>query len=250
MKYAILSDVHGNPVALEDVLADARKNGAEKTLCIGDIVGYGPDAEGAIKLVREKVDVALMGNHDAAVSAVITGAGFSLYALRGVKRQRDETSVESRQWLSELPYTFQEENFACAHGDFSRPSAFRYVSTPVDAMPSFAVRLERVLFVGHTHAAAVFQIRANQAPAALPIGSPIRLEVGCRYLVNVGSVGYPRHDIDIVYCLYDSTEQTLVFRRLPFDFRGYEKMMRKRHADLPRWFEEMKAKKDMWCNLV
>lgn len=242
MKYAILSDVHANPAALKNVLSDARKLGAEKILCLGDVVGYGPEAEDTVRLVREEVDVALMGNHDAAVSAVITGAGFSLYALRGVKRHRDETSVESKQWLSRLPYTFQGDDFACAHGEFSKPEAFEYVTAPEDALPSFESRNEDVLFVGHTHAASVLQFREGDIPVALSLGAQIQLDEGCRYLVNVGSVGYPRYDVDSIYCLYDTSERTLTFRRLQFDFKGYEKKMRKRDVDMPRWFEELKAR--------
>ena len=76
MKYAILSDVHAFPPALEKTLEDAAQCEAGKILCLGDVVGYGPDVERTIEIVRERVDVTLMGNHDAAVSAVITGAGF------------------------------------------------------------------------------------------------------------------------------------------------------------------------------
>lgn len=243
MKYAIFSDIHANPLALKKALSDARKNGAKKILCLGDIVGYGPEAEEAIRIVRDEVDVAIMGNHDAAVSSVITGEGFSLYALLGVKRHRDETSEESRQWLAKLPYVYQEQDFACAHGEFSNPTAFEYVNTPVDALSSFLARQERLLFVGHTHAASVIQAKKGEFPKALPIASPIRLMEDCRYLVNVGSVGYPRYDFDSVYCLFDTNDRTLVFRYLPFDFKKYEKQLHKCRVILPRWLEELKRRK-------
>ena len=47
MKYAIISDVHANPAAFERVLADAKLYGADKVVCAGDVVGYGPDPAGA-----------------------------------------------------------------------------------------------------------------------------------------------------------------------------------------------------------
>ena len=43
MKYAIISDVHANPTALERVLEDSARYGVEKVICAGDVVGYGPD---------------------------------------------------------------------------------------------------------------------------------------------------------------------------------------------------------------
>ena len=67
MKYAIISDIHANPAALERVLADAKQFGAEKVVCAGDVVGYGPDPVGAIRILRERGIPTVMGNHDAAV---------------------------------------------------------------------------------------------------------------------------------------------------------------------------------------
>lgn len=237
MKYAILSDVHAFPPALEKTLEDAVRCEAEKILCLGDVVGYGPDAERTIEIVRERVDVTLMGNHDAAVSAVITGAGFSLTALRGVRRHRDETSVGARQWLAALPYTYEEDGFACAHGEFSKPEAFRYVMDPEDALPSWDVRKEPLLFVGHTHKARVMALDGDGAIHDLPIDGAIVLRPDWRYLVNVGSVGYPRNDQDSMYCLYDADRRIIEFRRLSFDSRTYRKEMRKHDAELPKWFD-------------
>ena len=68
MKYAIISDIHANPPALERVLADAERCGAEKVVCAGDVVGYGPDPAGAIRILRERGIECAMGNHDAAVA--------------------------------------------------------------------------------------------------------------------------------------------------------------------------------------
>ena len=66
MKYAIMSDVHANPAALEKALKDARAVGCEKFILLGDITGYGYDPKRALELVRENFDVVLMGNHDSA----------------------------------------------------------------------------------------------------------------------------------------------------------------------------------------
>ena len=58
MKYAIISDVHANVTALECVLADARANGAEKIVCLGDVVGYGPLPAETLALVQEQGEAA------------------------------------------------------------------------------------------------------------------------------------------------------------------------------------------------
>ena len=67
-QYAIISDIHANLAALERVLADAERCGVEKVVCAGDVVGYGPDPAGAIRILRERDIPTVMGNHDAAVA--------------------------------------------------------------------------------------------------------------------------------------------------------------------------------------
>ena len=59
MKYAVISDVHANLAALQAVLADARARGAEKVVCLGDVVGYGPLPAEAVALVRKECFIVL-----------------------------------------------------------------------------------------------------------------------------------------------------------------------------------------------
>ena len=75
MKYAIVSDVHANSVALERVLADAEPCGVEQVVCAGDVVGYGPDPAEGIRILRERGISTVMGKHDR--------AGIRLRWLRG-----------------------------------------------------------------------------------------------------------------------------------------------------------------------
>lgn len=240
MRYAILSDIHANPSALKSVLKDIQRQKTDKIVCLGDVVGYGPDAESAIRIVREKVDVCIMGNHDAAVAGKITGEGFSLNALRGVKRHRDETSEKSRVWLGNLPYLYEGDGFVCAHGEFSAPEKFNYIMTPLDALASWSARKEQVMFIGHTHVPSIFALSPTSAPSVFPTGEGLVLQDGWRYIVNVGSAGYPRHEPKVSYCVYDTKARTIDIRRLPFDFNEYEREMLKRNVELPSWFERLK----------
>jgi len=242
MRYAILSDIHANLPALKRVLKDIRAQHVDKVICLGDVVGYGPDAEATVELVRKEVDVCLMGNHDAAVSGVITGEGFSMTAIRGVKRHRDETSQKSRDWLATLPYLFVEGDMACAHGDFSAPEKFNYIMTPLDALGSWATRKERVLFVGHTHSAAAFALSSTRGPVVCDTNSPILLEENCRYLVNVGSVGYPRYDGFMSWCIYDAKTKLVQLFKFPFDLAGFKRRMLSRGVELPTWVAKIEEK--------
>ena len=63
-RFAIISDLHSNTEALGAVLARLRKEGVERVVCLGDVVGYGPDPEKCIDMVMESCDLTLCGNHD------------------------------------------------------------------------------------------------------------------------------------------------------------------------------------------
>ena len=84
MRYAIISDIHANPVALEVALADARSHQVDRVVCLGDVVGYGPDPVEAVALCRSSCDVVLMGNHDAAVAGTTDTRNFIAFAQDGV----------------------------------------------------------------------------------------------------------------------------------------------------------------------
>ena len=97
MKYAIISDIHANVTALECVFADARANGAEKIVCLGDVVGYGPLPAEAVALVRRECFIVLAGNHDDAVSGRGDSSTFIDLAKEAVERHRAALSDEDEE---------------------------------------------------------------------------------------------------------------------------------------------------------
>ena len=63
-KIAIISDIHGNLPALESVLKDIKKRSIEKVICLGDLVGKGPNSLEVIDICKEKCDTIIAGNWD------------------------------------------------------------------------------------------------------------------------------------------------------------------------------------------
>ncbi|MEX2219423.1 MAG: metallophosphoesterase family protein, partial [Phycisphaerales bacterium] len=61
---AVISDIHANAEALRQVLADIDRRALTRIVCLGDIVGYGPDPLECTDLVRQRCAWSLMGNHD------------------------------------------------------------------------------------------------------------------------------------------------------------------------------------------
>jgi predicted phosphodiesterase len=225
MRYAIISDVHANEAALRAVLTDAADEQVEKIICLGDVLGYGPEPVAALELVYRRAHVCLAGNHDDAVCGRFPVEDFTDFAAAAVLRHRAAITHEATDWLAHLPYTCEFEGFACVHGDFSDPQNFNYVLEAQDAVASWETRTEQLLFVGHSHQPAIFVLGASGTPHRLD-GADFTLEDGKRYIVNPGSVGYPRSgDCRSSYCIYDDEERTVEFRSLPFDLDSYAKKM-------------------------
>ena len=65
-----------------------------------------------------------------------------------------------------------------------------------------------------------------------------RMKAGCQYLVNVGTIGYPRVRPYSTYALFDPESGEVQFREVDFDFRGYAKAMRASSIPVPPWVEE------------
>lgn len=238
MKYAILSDIHAYPNALERVLADAKSCGAEKFLCLGDVVGYGPDPVRTIEIVRNTCAVTLMGNHDAAVGGVIYPWDFVPYAKYGVERHWEAVDADGKAWLASLPYTFERASFVCVHGSMLHPESFNYILDAWDARRSMQETRKVITFVGHSHVPTSWVWKPKKKYPDTGPRDAFVVEEGCRYIVNVGSVGYPRSGGCTTYCLYDSRRQAVEFRRLPFDIVAYADAMREREIDLPTWVAE------------
>ncbi len=246
MRYAILSDIHANAAALKAVLTDAADMHAERIVCLGDVLGYGPEPVEALELTYRRAHVCLAGNHDDAVSGRYPVEEFTEIAAAAVMRHRAALAQKAIDWLRHLPHTceFQSADggsadgaFACSHGEFYDPKHFDYILEPADAMPSWRERTEQLLFVGHTHKPGIFVLGESGVPHALE-PMDFTLQPGRRYVVNVGSVGYPRSGAcRSFYCIYDDQSRTVFFRSLPFDLEEYRAKMNGQGMDEAPWIK-------------
>lgn len=237
MRYAILSDIHSNLQALEAVLADAAAERVGRHICLGDVVGYGPSPAEAIDLVRRRVEVRLMGNHDAAVAGVISTQEFNPIATEGVARTKARLDPKDTAELASYRPDHAVDGFRCVHGAPVAPMAFAYINSPADAAVCWKAFGEQLLFTGHTHQPAIFVVGESGATWQLEAGD-FTLESGKRYIVNPGSVGMPRDgDPRASYCIFDSDEGSIRFRRIPFDLELFRSSVQV--AGLPEerfWF--------------
>jgi hypothetical protein len=102
VRYAILSDIHGNLEALRAVLADCRGR-ADGVLCLGDTVGYGADPLACVELVAEQAQAIVCGNHEFAVLGRLPLTWFNRHARAAAEWTQERLDEDHRAYLSALP---------------------------------------------------------------------------------------------------------------------------------------------------
>ena len=219
MRYGILGDIHGNLSALETVLDLADREGVEKLVSVGDVVGYGAAPSECIRLLRERKTTVVLGNHDAACVGLLEPTLFNPYARAAVEWTRTRLSDEEEEWLRNLPLVARLEHCEVAHGTIASPELFDYLLSPTDAEPSLAAMDAAVGFVGHTHVPiAILQFEDEPGRTAYTMDRWVDLSNKSRALINVGSVGQPRdEDPRTALAVFDAAEQVYELHRLEYD---------------------------------
>jgi diadenosine tetraphosphatase ApaH/serine/threonine PP2A family protein phosphatase len=222
---AILSDIHSNLEALQTVLAEIDRRGIKEILCLGDVIGYGPNPIECLDLVMDRAKVTLMGNHDFAVFYepynFNIGAEQACFWTREQFESDPDAERRARRWnyLAGLPvYDKRPGVLMAVHASPRRPIN-EYIfpddiyTNPNKFGPIFE-RVERICFCGHTHVPGVFLEGPDfYSPEELDQ----RFELGNdRAVVNVGSVGQPRdRDPRSSFVIFDGN--AVEFVRLPYD---------------------------------
>ena len=229
---AIISDIHSNTPALSAVLADIAQRNVEQVICLGDVVGYGPQPNQCLDLVMAHAQVSLLGNHDYAVLyepvKFNTGAEAACFWTRRQLEEEPDRDKRNARWdflgglavKHMLPGTdLGMGELVFLHGSPRRP-VNEYIfpddiyNNPAKIEGIFD-RFTHLCFVGHTHVPGVFT-PAPDFYAPSEVGDVFETTLGKKALINVGSVGQPRdRDPRACYCLVD--DETVRFVRVEYD---------------------------------
>jgi diadenosine tetraphosphatase ApaH/serine/threonine PP2A family protein phosphatase len=222
MRYAVLSDIHANAEAFGTVLADIQKRKIDKTVCLGDLVGYCASPKMCLKMAN-KLNVILMGNHDYAILNADLADKFTFHARIAVEWTRKQLAAAETGMISRLPFIFQEQDATFVHATPMDPRSWVYIMYLDDAMDAFGFFNTPLCFIGHSHYPIVFSDRGTIIKEETFV-----IEKGVRYLVNVGSVGQPRDaDPRACYVIYDQGARTIEYVRLAYDIRAAQRRMEK-----------------------
>jgi diadenosine tetraphosphatase ApaH/serine/threonine PP2A family protein phosphatase len=231
VKIAVMSCIHGNYQALDAVLLDIDQEKAEKIFCLGDLVGYGPDPNAVVTQIRSLDIPTCVGCWDEDIVEGLNACDCSYPSLLAEKRGKlahewtnKAINPENREFLAQLPHSLREENLAFVHG--SPHSNHEYLLPELQAFAA----LERVissgadvLFCGHTHVPYVRTLDAGnlqvcvQEPTAT---KSMDFTAPLKRIVNVGSVGEPRHGRpNATYVIYDTQTQKVKLREVAYDYQ-------------------------------
>jgi predicted phosphodiesterase len=229
LRFLILSDIHANLEALQAVLRDSAGRSCEALLCLGDIVGYGPNPNEVCALIKARADVVVRGNHDKACSGTINYDSFNPAAQWSSRWTREELSDEHARWLFQLERgPVLVENFDLVHG--APDDEDRYIFHAHEAEASIGYACEQITFFGHTHVQGGFvgetHRRCLEVSRLHTLPSLMAIVPDRKYLLNPGAVGQPRDgDARAAYCVYDSAMRVVEFHRVEYDIRTVQDKM-------------------------
>jgi len=222
VRIAVLSDIHSNLPALDAVLGSLGT--VDAVWHLGDVVGYGPDADAVVRRLREAGAIGVRGNHDDAACGGDSIEGFNPDARKAAEWTRAHVDEATLSYLAGLPEVLTPDgtDFTLVHGS-PRDPIWEYLSSSSGARESLAVLETRYCLVGHTHVPLVFRER-HGAIERMTVEPESRLELGAgRMILNPGSVGQPRDGCpDASYLILDTAAGHATWHRVAYDIAAVQ----------------------------
>lgn len=235
MHILVLSDIHSNLTALEKVLSVAEPY--DTVWCLGDIIGYGPNPNECIQVVRDLPNLlCVRGNHDAAVVGDVDQHAFNHEASLAISWTKRELDADSQEFLLQLPETVVKDNVTLVHGSPRNP-VWDYVMDYMTALRMFQFFETQICMLGHTHVPAYWVENEMDSKDNFLLDFQ-KKNIQGRVILNPGSVGQPRdHDPRASFAMFDSENLTWELRRVEYDINSVQERIKK--AGLP-WRHAMR----------
>lgn len=228
MRIAIFSDIHVNIPALEAVLPDIRRQGADAIYCLGDLVGYAPFPNEVTARVRDEGYPTIMGNYDDGVGFDRDECGCAYREPQEQRRgdqslmwTRARTTAENKAFLrtlhKEIRFEADGKRVLLVHGSPRRINEYLFEDRPLSSFQRLAASSEADIIVfGHTH-------------------KPYTKVVHNVLFLNAGSVGKPKDgDWRACYVVLDVAATAAEFVRVPYDIKTVTDAIRA--SELPHEF--------------
>ena len=218
MKLAIISDIHGNLEAFNEVLEDIKRSQIDATICLGDMIGYGPDPEDIVSIIRERGIPTIMGNHELIIVDPRYLQWFNPLARESITKTIPKLSEDSINFIHHLEMVIVDHGARFVHG-FPPDSALTYlfqIEEPAFG-DTFDKMKENICFVGHTHKLEIVSYGSGAVIRTPMKKGSLNLHAGKKYIINVGSVGQPRDgNNNAKYLIWDTAENVIEVRYIPY----------------------------------
>ncbi len=237
MKIIIISDIHGNLEALNRVLEYIEKlEGEKRVVCLGDIVGYGPDPAECFGLVESLTDKICLGNHEDSILDTNYDYYINAYARDAIRWTRRVLNNKIKKTINTLPLQLEEENILYTHASPDNPGYWKYIHNARNAYSSLIEMKHSLCFVGHSHIPGIYSYCALQGS-----NNKATLSKDDKTIVNVGSVGQPRDGSPMLsFAVFDDVKWNVEIIRLEYDY--HKTMAKIKEAGLPLFLAKRLAK--------
>jgi predicted phosphodiesterase len=230
MRFLILSDIHANRTALDAVLA-AAEGRWDRAVCLGDVVGYGPDPNEVVDRLKVLNAVTIRGNHDKAGSGLADAQDFNPVARAAAMWTLQQLCPENLEFLKQLPAgPLELDGITLVHGAVRDED--EYVFAPAQALDGLLESVSPITFFGHTHMQGGFAMRGNRVevlhfkPGNGQSFATLAIEKDAQYLLNPGSIGQPRDgDPRAGFAIADRERNVVEFWRVPYDVEAVQSRM-------------------------
>jgi predicted phosphodiesterase len=219
MRMAVISDIHANLEAFKQVLKDIGKSNIDNMICLGDNVGYGPEPEQVVTMIKDHSIPTVMGNHELAVINQKYLSLFNPLARKSLLRTIELLSEKTINFISGLePFLIRDE-CRFVHG-FPPDSAAMYLFqvSEDELLLTFKQMKERICFLGHTHRLEIIAFNGQTVIHAPLTKSITSLDKNHQYIINIGSVGQPRDGNNCAkYVIWDTLIDNIEVKFIPYD---------------------------------
>jgi predicted phosphodiesterase len=222
MRIAVISDIHSNMEAFTRVLEDADSSFIDTMVCLGDVIGYGPEPNEAIRLIRERKVPTVMGNHELGVAERDYMDDLNPVACKSLQMTIEMLSEESLSFVTGLAHFLVFHDARLVHGfPPDSPITYMFEISNVKTKEIFGQYKERLCFTGHTHNPEIVEFDGDFVVRTLLKKGTTNLDKGKRYIINAGSVGQPR-DINnkAKYVIWDTENDSIEVKHISYDIES------------------------------
>lgn len=228
MRFAIISDIHGNFDAFQAVIADIDTSKVDRIISLGDNIGYGPESDRVVQEIIARGISSIQGNHELAVKDEEYLNWFNPVARKSLIKTRDLLSESSLEFVIDLNPFLVVDNCRYVHG-FPPDSPLIYMFQPSEIRKKQVLKKipQKLCFIGHTHTLEMIGFDGKKLEYSdLPEGIT-ELAGSKKYIINIGSVGQPRDtNSDAKYVIWDSAAGIIDVRFIPYDIAAVVKKIK------------------------